>query len=545
MILLNYLRFEKMAFLPQDPNADLQAPAGQSSYLREGTVPPFTCARVPGGFVPIPQHIRPFLDTTHEPTESGLVPNRKSNAEDNENLADDYYYKIRRLSPVRHPATNRILSAYNGVELKPESRFVGHEFDEYIFHAVRKSRSLMLRVEKQAALTGYRYPRGLESTKCRFTKCPVNGTIRRGQIRVCVSEFLDPRNEVLDPYHNAAYFHLYCLENFCNLPSLLAETNIPLLPAGQLAKESSFPPALSAAEREACIQWELEARQSWRSFKSTYPIAEARPRYRPQLHDRLYYRLEQINKANKATNKRRRNDYDGPQVYTYVEGHRSPAPEPAPKKVRTLPPTIPVPAANPDSGSQIFHGVSMMPSQGPPSTSQPQAYNSIGNVPTHASVPLSPGEIFPDLAEGTHSQPRGDSAEVPGPSAYNLTEEISALMAQDFAEFLEFTFGEFAWHEPAESLAAGPQEVNTPEQGPQPEQAPEPEQSHQPVATVKPPVITAGRRVSRRLSAPPVLGVHNARVRKRSSVASTRSSRTKEVPMQEPGLENCTKQGRW
>ena len=532
---------------PQNPNAIFQAPAGPSSYFPKGTFPPFTYARVPGGFVPIPQHIRPFLDTTHEPTEGGPIPNHKPNAQANVNLVDDYYYKIRRLSPVRHPATGRILSAYSGVELRPDSRFVGHQFDEYIFHAVRKSRLLMLRVEKQAALTSHRYPRGLESTKCRFAKCPINGTIRPGQIRVCISEFLDPHNEVLDPYHNAAYVHLYCLENFCNLPSLLAETNIPFLAAGQLAKESSFPPALNAAEREACLQWVVEARQSWKNFKRTYPIAEARPRYRPQLHERLYYRLGQIGKTNMATNKRRREDYDGPQVYTYVQGQQSSASEPAPKKIRTLPPRTPTPAAEPNSGPQIYHGVPMMPYQGPPPTSHPQACNNISNDPIDASLPLSPGNIFSDLADSAQNQIRGDSAEAPDPGLYYSTEEVDALMARDFTEYMESTFGEFAWHEPAIPLAAGPQEYITPEQGPRPEQPPQPvqssppvqiqqpERSQQPVATVKNPAVTAGRRVSRRLSAPPVLGVHNARVRK-SSAAGRRSSRTKEVIVHKPGL---------
>ncbi|KAI7783852.1 hypothetical protein LA080_011114 [Diaporthe eres] len=262
----------------QDPKANSQeAPAGQSIYIPEEMAAPSTYARVPDRFVPIPQHIRSFLDTTHEPTASGFVPSRRPDASDDINMADNYYYKIRRLSPVRHPATNRVLSAYNGVELKPNSTFSAHQFDEYIFHAVRKSRLFMFRVEKQAALTGHRHPRGLESTRCRFAKCPINGTIRPGQIRVCVSEFLDPRNEVLDPYHNAAYVHLYCLENFCNLPSLLAETHVAFLPAGQLAKESHFPPALNAPEREACLQWAHQARQHWASFKRAYPLPEARP----------------------------------------------------------------------------------------------------------------------------------------------------------------------------------------------------------------------------------------------------------------------------
>lgn len=518
----------------EDPIANTQAHAGQSTHIPEEMAAPFTYARVPDGFVPIPQHIRPFLDTTHEPTGSGLVPSRRPDANDDMNMAGKYYYKIRRLSPVRHPATNRVLSAYSGVELKPSSRFSAHQFDEYIFHAVRKSRLFMFRVEKQAALTGHRHPRGLESTRCRFAKCPIDGTIRPGQIRVCISEFLDPRNEVLDPYHNAAYVHLYCLENFCNLPSLLAETKVAFLPAGQLAKESYFPAALNAAEREACLQWAHQARQHWASFKRAYPLPEARPRYKPSDPDRLYYRLEQIRENHKVTNKRRHEDYDGPQVYTYnTHGQQDLAPEPAPKKPRTVPPRISIPASSQSSGLQIYQGVPGLPYQRQPAISHPPQIHKNSNVPTN--IPLSPslGDMLPsDSAEGAQTESYTNGAGGPGQGAEYSTEEINSLLAEYFADEFADNFAD----------CLGPTSEDFPRN--ELEQIPQPEQDNQTVDAVKFSIATeCWEKKPRRSSAPPVLSVQNARVRK-SSTSSRRSSRAKHVTVTETDLEGLHKAGK-
>lgn len=534
---------------PHNPDSNPRAPAGQSIFNPEQMVSPFSYAMVPGGFVPIPQHIRPFLDTTHEPTEGGLVPNRRPNASDYMDIADNYYYKIRRLSPVRHPVTKRILSAYSGVELKPDSRFSGHQFDEYIFHAARKNRFFMFRVEKQAALTGHRHPRGLESTKCRFAKCPIDGTIRPGQIRVCISEFLDLENTILDPYHNAGYVHLYCLEKFCNLPSLLAETKIPFLPAGQLAKESSFPPALNATEQAACLQWASQARQDWVDFKRRFPSPETRPRYNPPEHDRLHHRLDQIRETQKAPNKRRHAAYVGPQVYTYNgRGQQNPAPEPALKKLRTVPPPrIPIPTSSQNSGYQIHQSVPALPYQTQQPIYRPQIYqtDTSNNVPTNMPKPVSPGQFLPSgSAEDTQGQLSTSGAGNPGQGAEYSTEEINSLMVQDWvndlANYSDLDFEECSWRNSDVPPAAGLQDDAGPEERTLPEQATQPVQGNQPVATIKIPVVTESRRKPRRSSAPPALSIQNARVRK-SAAARRTSSKTKDVLVTQSDLKKLHK----
>lgn len=519
---------------PYEPSANPQDPAGQILHVSEFS--PFMFARVPGGFVPIPQHIRPFLDTTHQPTEGGLVPDSRRDTRQDVDIANDYYYKIRRLSPVRHPATNRVLSAYSGVELKPNSRFAGHQFDEYVFHAIRKGRLFMFRVEKQAPLTGNRHPRGLESTRCRFARCPVDGTIRPGQVRVCISEFLDPENKILDPYQNACYVHLYCLEHFSNLPSLLTDTNVTFLPAGQLAKEAFFAPALNPTEREVCLQWVSQARQSWRDFKRAFPSPERRPQYQPADFDRLYHRLDKLRETHKKTNKRPREEYNGPQVYTYNnQGQRNPAPEPAPKKPRTVPPRIAIPDLSQRFGVQICHGA-----PGQPTSFRPMTIKFHG-----PSFPF-PGDTLPSgLAEGAQPQLGVNGADNPGQSAEYTTEEIDAMLVEYYAdEFSNYPgpgFEEVPSHDPATPPpVAGSQEGAGPEEGTQPEQSHRPMQAglahdNQPATSVKIPVVTEGRRKSRRSSAPPVLSVQNARVRKRSA-PSRRGSKTEHVPVTELDL---------
>jgi hypothetical protein len=528
------LPFENMAAPMQSRNAESLPAARQSMHIPVTTSSPSMNARVTGRIVPIPEHIRPFLDTTHQPTEDGYVPNPKAGAREDVNPAGGHYFRLRRLPPVRHPATHRLLSAYSGVELKPEIRFSGHQFDEYIFHAVRQARRFMFRVEKQHTTMGYRYPRGHESTRCRFARCPIDGTIRSGQIRVCISEFADPRNEVLDPYHNAGYTHLYCLENFCNLSSLLAETDITFLPAVDLAKESSYPALLTAAEREACLHWARQARRSWRDFKNTYPAAEARPRYRPLTQDRLYYRLDQIREAQKASNKRPYRGRDGPQVYTYTPGRRAPAPEPAPKRLRPSSPSIYIPALVRRHGPQVFQAAPMLPYQTRPPTSQPRTYNNHPNPnPAVAPQAASSGQVLSGLAQNPPTQSRVNGTGALEPGAEYSYDEIGALLAQDFVTFLNSTSQEFPGDTPTDTPAAGVQENVKPEQSTQPEQAPPPVHAPRPgqdqqAVAAKMLAATSGRRRSRRSSAPPVLGA-SARIRK-SLRASRRSSRTKRAP---------------
>ncbi|KAI0390299.1 hypothetical protein F5Y17DRAFT_70627 [Xylariaceae sp. FL0594] len=65
-----------------------------------------------------------------------------------------------------------------------------------------------------AAMANSRYPRGGESTKCRFADClHAQHTIYVGQPWVIFDERQNTDGEAYDPFYNAGYCHLYCLES--------------------------------------------------------------------------------------------------------------------------------------------------------------------------------------------------------------------------------------------------------------------------------------------------------------------------------------------
>ncbi|KAI0857434.1 hypothetical protein F4860DRAFT_528106 [Xylaria cubensis] len=80
---------------------------------------------------------------------------------------------------------------------------------------IKKERQgLTLWVGWPAPMSNARYPRGGESTKCRFKNCPYRGrTISMGDPWVIFDERQNTDGELIDPFHNAGYVHLFCLES--------------------------------------------------------------------------------------------------------------------------------------------------------------------------------------------------------------------------------------------------------------------------------------------------------------------------------------------
>ncbi|KAI1167351.1 hypothetical protein F5B18DRAFT_674415 [Nemania serpens] len=71
-----------------------------------------------------------------------------------------------------------------------------------------------------ASMANKRYPRGGESTKCRFKNCQYRHTIQVGDPWVIMDERQNVDGEVIDPFHNAGYVHLYCLESHFDIVDL-------------------------------------------------------------------------------------------------------------------------------------------------------------------------------------------------------------------------------------------------------------------------------------------------------------------------------------
>ena len=89
------------------------------------------------------------------------------------------------------------------------------------FHDLKKS-SLRLRVHRTPASSASRFPNGLT---CRMTGCPMHNTINQGQLLIVVDE-LSVQHPDHDPFLNAGYVHLYCLERYCNFPKICSRLNV-------------------------------------------------------------------------------------------------------------------------------------------------------------------------------------------------------------------------------------------------------------------------------------------------------------------------------
>lgn len=113
-------------------------------------------------------------------------------------------------------------------ELDPSRLFSADEINRYLMthplnlgHQNPKESQLKLRVHRTPAASAKRFPHGLW---CRFKDCPMR-TINQGQILVMVDE-LSVQYPNHDPFLNAAYFHLYCMERYCSFEEICANLNV-------------------------------------------------------------------------------------------------------------------------------------------------------------------------------------------------------------------------------------------------------------------------------------------------------------------------------
>ncbi|PMD24002.1 hypothetical protein NA56DRAFT_544837, partial [Hyaloscypha hepaticicola] len=141
-----------------------------------------------------------------------------------------------------NPETGEQLFQYteNG-ELNPLHTFTVEQIIEYIgqhplnYRPDPKKPGKMVRDSKNSGLklwvqcvpadSGRRYPDKL-SDKCRFANCPdPHRTIRKGDFRIAFDEQPHAGRKT-DPFHNAGYVHLYCMEKFLDFPQLCKSYNV-------------------------------------------------------------------------------------------------------------------------------------------------------------------------------------------------------------------------------------------------------------------------------------------------------------------------------
>ena len=108
-------------------------------------------------------------------------------------------------------------------ELLPQKLFSAEEITQYLFKREPNARPVSLLVGRNPPNSRSRYP-SVHSHRCRLQSCPAtNNSIGQGTIAVTFVEDLDPDH---DPFLNAGYVHLFCLEKFCDFPRIVAQLEI-------------------------------------------------------------------------------------------------------------------------------------------------------------------------------------------------------------------------------------------------------------------------------------------------------------------------------
>lgn len=264
-----------------------------------------------GGRPPPPPEVQPFLNLYHVPRNHGRVPDRRGLKDTT--VANDFYYSIKELADLWLP-TSELSISYSGAEFKPNLRFTTCQLLEYFRCASQRpdgSRRPVLRIQIQPSQYNHRYVRGGASFKCRFADCPdKRGTILKGQIRVCITEFHDEHGDWLNPYHNAGYVHLYCLERSVNLIELFYTLpNVLILPENRKLEHeppnttnsrANNPMALNDLELGIFSEWVEEAGERWEDFTQKHPDPRSRPPFLVAESDRLFHRLTKAHLQNPA-----------------------------------------------------------------------------------------------------------------------------------------------------------------------------------------------------------------------------------------------------
>ena len=120
-------------------------------------------------------------------------------------------------------------------ELEPSDLFTQDQITRYLFthplHEQSQSKresKLVLRIHCNPPDSANRFPTVHGSHRCRFRDCPSqNNTINQGQYAVIFDE-LSADHPDHDPFLNAAWVHMYCLERFCNFPKICKCLNVQI-----------------------------------------------------------------------------------------------------------------------------------------------------------------------------------------------------------------------------------------------------------------------------------------------------------------------------
>ena len=195
---------------------------------------------------------------------------------------EQYYSKIPH--PHNPWATDRGKQfSYNQWHELTKNELAVSQLKDFIYkHPKSKDCKLTLYIQRAPADSKRRYPTSTLD-KCRFKDCPMRvygnkGSSMHGHYRVALDElsYKYGKGQHNDPFHVAAYVHLYCLERFLDLPEICTLSHVKVeADARQIAKEpnGNFAPALGGGECrvatnfiEAARKGRLQNHAEWSSY---------------------------------------------------------------------------------------------------------------------------------------------------------------------------------------------------------------------------------------------------------------------------------------
>ncbi|KAF9872962.1 hypothetical protein CkaCkLH20_09472 [Colletotrichum karsti] len=185
--------------------------------------------------------------------------------------ASDWYSPPPQIPSWGGPSPSNPLFTYNpNGEWSPSQRFSRDEILHYLTERKRLSLPLTLWIQNLPHGCVKRVTDG-RTLKCRWDGCPAqNGTILKGFWRVCFDERPETSGKQHNPFHNAGYMHLWCLDRCFDLFEI--SQAFDLRPdTRHFEKEERNPMAMTRDHDELVMEFEnwreeqTKAYETWRA----------------------------------------------------------------------------------------------------------------------------------------------------------------------------------------------------------------------------------------------------------------------------------------
>ena len=169
-----------------------------------------------------------------------------------------------------NPATGHPMYEYSPQgELIPHLKYNEQQIRDYLAnHPLHIAGLLTLWVQICPADSGNRYPNKNHSSRCRFENCMApHRQIAIGEYRVAFDE-QSWKYLPLDPFHNAGYVHLFCLEKHFDFPQLCNDLNVqPDTRSAFAGKKSRMAITRDHPEMETIVKDFIRDSKPWNGSK--------------------------------------------------------------------------------------------------------------------------------------------------------------------------------------------------------------------------------------------------------------------------------------